>query len=27
MMHIAILETVQCGGAECWETVTGLNWL
>ena len=27
MMHIAILQTVQCGGAECWETVTGLNWL
>ena len=18
---------IQCGGAECWETVTGLNWL
>jgi len=27
MLRIAILQTVQCGGAECWETVTGLNWL
>jgi len=27
MMHIAILQTVQRGGAECWESVTGLNWL
>ena len=27
MMHIAILQTVQCGGAECWETVTLLKWL
>jgi len=27
VMHIAILQTVQFGGAECWETVTGLNWL
>jgi len=27
VLHIAILQTVQCGGAECWETVTGLNWL
>ena len=27
MMNIAILQTVACGGAECWETVTGLNWL
>jgi len=27
MMRIAILQTVQCVGAECWETVTGLNWL
>jgi len=22
-----VLQTVQCGGVECWETVTGLNWL
>jgi len=27
MWHNALLQTVQCGGAECWETVTGLNWL
>jgi len=27
MMHIAILQTVQCSGAECCETATGLNWL
>jgi len=27
MMHTAILQTVQCGGAECWETLTGPNWL
>ena len=27
MTHIAILQTVQCGGVECWEIVTGLNWL
>jgi len=27
VMHIAILQTVQCSGAECCETVNGLNWL
>jgi len=27
MTQIAILQTVQCGGVECWEIVTGLNWL
>jgi len=24
---VMILQTVQCGSAECCETVTGLNWL
>jgi len=24
---VMVLQTVQCGGVECWETVTGLNWL
>ena len=24
---VMVLQTVTCGGAECWETVTGLNWL
>ena len=24
---VMVLQTVQCGGVECWETVTWLNWL
>jgi len=24
---VMILQTVQCSGAECWETVTRLKWL
>jgi len=27
MTQIAILQSLQCGGVECWEIVTGLNWL